>query len=50
MIDLIAAIYENEGWIRKEGESRTERCNRFYHITVNHKKAQYVAVRKTDGR
>ncbi|MGY6251685.1 hypothetical protein ACXIUS_29870 [Bosea thiooxidans] len=44
MIELLAAIYEAEGWKRAEGESRAKRAQEIYAITSEPQRNRYVAT------
>lgn len=45
-IELLAAIYAAEGWVRKEGESKVRRAKTAYDITVDKRVGRYIATRK----
>lgn len=43
MADLLAAIYEREGWTRAAGESRTARAKTKYDLDLDYKKNVFTA-------
>ena len=47
-VELMAKIYEANGWVRRAGESRTARAAALYKITIDAKRGQYVATPKPD--
>lgn len=46
-VDLIVACMANEGVRPIEGQSRTKWLHEHYDVTVDHKRDQYVAKRRS---
>lgn len=46
MCELKDAIYKANGWMRKAGESMSERVKAHYDVRVDHQRAELVATPK----
>lgn len=48
MVELKAAIYADNGWKRKAGESMGARIKPLYDVTIDHQRGGLVAKPKND--
>jgi len=46
MGDLLAKVYEKNGWVRTVGESRTKRVLEYYDLAMDQKKNVFTAIEK----